>query len=196
MSETPSHLPNSELVRVLTRKASERVDSDYDFLGRLNDLRKRVRDDVRQINELFPEYTPHDEYYHLARLFHVADVLLGPERIAGMSCVEVWLKFDAISKFGIGILSCFMVAEEIEITTFKDPYVNSQGDALRIQIPSVQKFFRIEAVPRETTQIGTAIRVTALGRKLKDCDPDARVPLQVTEYLKIIAGLLNRGLGR
>jgi hypothetical protein len=42
------------------------------------------------------------------------------------------LKMDPISKFGVGILSCFVAAERIEIETFKEPYLHPRGERLRI----------------------------------------------------------------
>ena len=73
MAET---LPISELIEVLRQKASARQDVTFDYLGHLRNLRDQVAGEVRSINELFPEYTPHDVDYHLSRLFHVSDTLL------------------------------------------------------------------------------------------------------------------------
>jgi len=75
----------------LAEKAGQRSDIDFDFLGKLNDFRGRVSGEVRQINELFPEYTPHDEQYHLKRLFHVADTVLGKERLEEMNSAELFV---------------------------------------------------------------------------------------------------------
>jgi hypothetical protein len=81
----PQGLPKCELVRELVRKADLRDDIDFEFLGTLQAFRKQVSGEVRQINELFPEYTPHDEQYHLKRLFHVADTVLGKSLIEVMN---------------------------------------------------------------------------------------------------------------
>src|SRR4029079_18496086 len=45
----------------------------------------------RFINELFPEYTPHDEEYHLSRLFHVADTLIEASRYEDMNVTELFV---------------------------------------------------------------------------------------------------------
>jgi len=91
-------LPNCDLIAVLTEKASQRNDVKFDFIGRLNDFRERVSGEVRQINLLFPEYTPHDDEYHLSRLFHVASLVLGRDRLEAMNSAELFIL--AISLYG------------------------------------------------------------------------------------------------
>ncbi len=87
----PKELPECDLFSVLAEKAEQRKDIDFNFFGRLNELRQRVSGEVRQINVLFPEYTPHDEQYHLKRLFHVADTVLGKDRIEAMNSAELFV---------------------------------------------------------------------------------------------------------
>ena len=82
-------LPDCELVNELERKAERRTDIDFDFLGTLHRFRNRVSGEVRHINQLFPEYTPHDEQFHLSRLFHVADTVLGKDLIEEMNSAEL-----------------------------------------------------------------------------------------------------------
>ena len=89
--ENFEELPDCELIKALAEKASQRRDIDFKFLGKLDDFRQRVSNEVRQINELFPEYTPHDEQYHLTKLFHVADTVLGRERIEAMNPAELFV---------------------------------------------------------------------------------------------------------
>lgn len=87
----PKTLPECELLNLLAEKTAQRTDIDFNFLGRLDEFRGRVSGEVRQINELFPEYTPHDEQYHLKRLFHVADTILGKELIEEMNSAELFV---------------------------------------------------------------------------------------------------------
>lgn len=82
-------LPKSKLIEILAEKANERNDIDFNFISVLNDFRKVVGGEVSQINRLFPEYTPHDEQYHLKRLFHVADTLLGLNCYEQMNSTEL-----------------------------------------------------------------------------------------------------------
>jgi hypothetical protein len=90
-SMIPKTLPDCELLQLLAEKANHRRDTDFNFLGKLDDFRKRVSDEVRQINVLFAEYTPHDEQYHLKRLFHVACTVLGREQLEEMNSAELFV---------------------------------------------------------------------------------------------------------
>ena len=96
--EILKELPDCELIKVLAEKVRQRNDIDFNFFGELDNFRKRVSNETRQINELFPEYTPHDEQYHLKRLFYVADTILGKERLEAMNSVELFVL--AISLYG------------------------------------------------------------------------------------------------
>lgn len=82
-------LPPCHLIESLREKAKTRTDVEFDYISQLNNLRNRVGGEVRFINQLFPEYTPHDEEYHLSRLFHVADTLIGQDRYEGMNATEL-----------------------------------------------------------------------------------------------------------
>src|SRR6186997_32043 len=84
-------LPDCQLVEVLKRKSEARTDIEFDYLSELNNLRHRISGEVRFINELFPEYTPHDEEYHLSRLFHVADTLIEASRYEDMNVTELFV---------------------------------------------------------------------------------------------------------
>ncbi|HEX7242796.1 MAG TPA: ATP-binding protein [Longimicrobiaceae bacterium] len=88
MAET---LPTCDLVSVLRLKAEARADTTFDYLGHLRNLRERVGGEVRFINQLFPEYTPHDLEYHLSRLFRVADTLIGRDRYERMQATELFV---------------------------------------------------------------------------------------------------------
>lgn len=87
----PEKLPNCELFNILSEKIGERHNTDFNFLGRLDDFRQRVSGEARYINQLFPEYTPHDEEYHLKRLFYVADAILGKDRLQSMNSSELFV---------------------------------------------------------------------------------------------------------
>lgn len=97
-SNMNSSTPDCFLIQVLQEKSKQRRDSNFDYLGELNRFGKRVSDEIRQINELFPEYTPHDKEYHISRLFHVADKVLGRHLISGLNATELFVL--ACSLFG------------------------------------------------------------------------------------------------
>lgn len=108
------------------------------------------------------------------------------------------LNMDPISRFGVGVLSCFMVAERIEIVTYRDPHASGAAEPLRINIPAVDKQFRIHADTTDSA-IGTVMTVHVLGKKLKsDVKPsedigetDIPFKLQVSDYLCAIAGFVD-----
>ena len=101
------------------------------------------------------------------------------------------LKMDPISRFGIGILSCFMIADRIEIDTYRDPYMPPASDPLKIIIPSMKRQFRIEPGTKEAAKVGTTIRVFIDGKKLPEDEDDKIKPLDVTAYLSIVAGFVE-----
>jgi hypothetical protein len=101
------------------------------------------------------------------------------------------LEMDPISRFGIGILSCFMVADRVEIDTYRDPYFPPVGEPLSIKIPAMRRQFRIEKRPREGANVGTTVTVFVSGRKLPR-DEEGRVqPLDATKYLGVVAGFVD-----
>lgn len=102
------------------------------------------------------------------------------------------LKMDPISRFGVGILSCFMVADRVQIETFKEPYLPPSGNPIRITIPAVRRQFRIETFPHESAQVGTTVRVFVEGRKIPaEGQGKPPKPLDVTGYLSIVAGFVE-----
>jgi len=84
-------LPKSALANVLIRKARERTDSDFNYLYELEHFRQSIKRDINDIRLLFPEYTPHDEHYHLKPLFHLAGRLLGKRLLQELNATELFL---------------------------------------------------------------------------------------------------------
>jgi hypothetical protein len=91
-------LPDCELIRVLAEKVGHRSDTSFNVFSKLDDFCRRISGEVRQINELFPEFTPHDEEYHIKKLFFVADTVLGRERFEAMNSTELFVL--AVSLYG------------------------------------------------------------------------------------------------
>ena len=84
-------LPKCGLVNVLIRKARERTDIDFNYLYELERFRRSVQQDIGNIRLLFPQYTPHDEQYHLQPLFHLASKLLGKRLLQELNATELFL---------------------------------------------------------------------------------------------------------
>lgn len=102
------------------------------------------------------------------------------------------IDIDPISRFGIGILSCFMVADLVEIETYKDPYAPPIGSPLRIRIPSLNRQFRTEIMTAENAQPGTTVRVHVDPNKIASkSDNSQTAPFLVTPYLCAIAGFVE-----
>ena len=87
----PESLPHCQLISMLVSKANARHDIDFNFIGHLDNFHQTIRAIVGQINLLFPEYTPHDDQYHLKNLFHVADIILGNQQLESMNSAELFI---------------------------------------------------------------------------------------------------------
>jgi hypothetical protein len=87
----PEKVRQSTLALALEGKLSVQQPVIFDHWGEFKRLRERVAAHMRQMQELFPQFTPHDEEYHLARLFGIADKMLGRERYAQMNAAELFL---------------------------------------------------------------------------------------------------------
>lgn len=94
----PNNLPDCKIINTLIRKSNNKADYDFNYIAQLEDFRKLISIEVSRINLLFPEYTPHDEQYHLKRLFYVADQMLGNDIIDNMNATELFLL--SISLYG------------------------------------------------------------------------------------------------
>jgi len=87
----PVELPDSKVINTLIEKANSKTDYEFNYIHELDQIRNRISIEVSRINLLFPEYTPHDEKYHLKRLFFVADQMLGDDVIENMNVTELFL---------------------------------------------------------------------------------------------------------
>lgn len=88
-----NNLPECTLIEEFIKKFEKRFNNgiEFDYLGILNDLKGKISQEVRYIDNLFPEYTPHDEQYHLNNLFRIADIVLGKKLIEKMNLSELFL---------------------------------------------------------------------------------------------------------
>jgi hypothetical protein len=104
--------------------------------------------------------------------------------------VREGLNIDPISRFGVGILSCSTVSDNIELETYRDPYIDPDSKKLKVVIPSFNKYFRIEELPKYDFKVGTKVKVFISAKKLKKFELNNQM-LRVTEYLKNIAGFIE-----
>jgi hypothetical protein len=66
-------------------------------------------------------------------------------------------QIEAISLFGVGILSCFAVSHKLTVETLRDPQVGRPRPGLVIEIPARESHFRIRTAT--TLPVGTTIRL-------------------------------------
>lgn len=66
-------------------------------------------------------------------------------------------QIDAISRFGIGVLSFFAVSDTLTVETRRDPHVGEWRPGLIVEIPTRDSHFRIRTVT--DTQVGTTLRL-------------------------------------
>jgi hypothetical protein len=110
--------------------------------------------------------------------------------------VRLGMNLDPISRFGIGILTCFMVAESLEIITQKDRNLFPASEPLRIRIPALNRRFRVEVMSNRDIDVGTTIKLSidrkrvAIITNTGDQPHDIYTPV-VTDYLRSIAGFVE-----
>ncbi len=102
------------------------------------------------------------------------------------------IKLDPISKFGIGILSCFYVGKEISIKTYKDINIKSDSIPLEIRIPEVNRQFHVKELQSGSIKQGTEITIHIDNSK-KFQGTESAKPLEgaLRRYLKEIAGFVE-----
>ncbi len=102
------------------------------------------------------------------------------------------LAMDPISEFGIGLLTCFTVSNGIEILTKRDQNIFSNSKPLRVQIPSVDRHFRIEEIePSSDVSPGTTVRLTVNSKSISSLKSNNTSSKIVTDYLRDIAGFVE-----
>lgn len=66
-------------------------------------------------------------------------------------------QIEAISQFGVGVLSCFAVSHKLTVETLRDPQVGGSRPGLAVEIPARESHFRIRTVT--SMPVGTTIRL-------------------------------------
>jgi hypothetical protein len=105
---------------------------------------------------------------------------------------KLGVQMDPISRFGVGILSCFMVGERLEVITRQDPQLETAAEALKIEVHNPKRHLRIQRIlPNSLPAVGTTMKVFVGSSSPKDEGKSATANLNVTEYLKDIAGFVE-----
>jgi hypothetical protein len=105
---------------------------------------------------------------------------------------KLGVKMDPISRFGVGILSCFMVADQLEIVTRQDPQIESWAEALKIEVHNPKRHLRIQRyAPDALPSVGTTVKVFVGSLTSNDETNTVLAKLDVTGYLKDVAGFVE-----
>ncbi len=101
------------------------------------------------------------------------------------------LNVSPISRFGVGLISCFEIADHITIKTKTDPFINENSESLDIEIENYNQQFKVIKVPQESLNIGTTITINVIGEKWKKGDFKNSESLKVSEYIKEVFGFVD-----
>lgn len=106
---------------------------------------------------------------------------------------KLGVQMDPISRFGVGILSCFMNSERVEIVTKQDGELEPSPESLCIEIADPARHFRIEQRVSDSERLtGTAVTLhLSKGAFAEGVPPEPRARLGVIEYLRRVAGFVE-----
>jgi len=140
----PEGLPDCKIINELIIKTNAKTDYEFNYINQLEELRKIISIEVSRINLLFPEYTPHDEQYHLKRLFYVADQMLGEEVIENMNATELFLL--SISLYGHDWGMAMSEEEKAFILTGNSDNCSSTVNLLDDEKTRIKEFCRVKNI--------------------------------------------------
>jgi hypothetical protein len=102
------------------------------------------------------------------------------------------LSMDPISEFGIGLLTCFTISNAIQIVTKRDQNIFSDSKPIKVQIPSIDRHFRIEEIePATSVSPGTTIELRINSESVKSLETPNASSEFITAYLRKIAGFVE-----
>jgi hypothetical protein len=98
-------------------------------------------------------------------------------------------KIEAISQFGVGILSCFAVSHKLTVQTRKDPQADNPRPGLIVEIPTRESHFRVRtstSIPVGTTiSLDVSPPLTTIVSKQSICAALARIGRYVRHRITI-----------
>ncbi len=102
------------------------------------------------------------------------------------------LKLDAISRFGIGLLSCFMVGDQISIKSRRLSANGGDDQGIIVTIPSIDRHFEITEFTDPSWE-GTSVRVEVLPEKIAKLlkENESVADFNIGNYLKQLAGFVR-----
>ena len=115
--------------------------------------------------------------------------VLGKSYYRSKDYLSLSLDMQPISKFGVGLFSCFEVADKLLITTGTDPYLGDKEN-LEIEISNSSQQFRVKKLS-SSNMVGTSIRVYLKGLNWRKADFCSVDKLDFTKYLKDVASVVK-----
>lgn len=97
------------------------------------------------------------------------------------------LESRPVSRFGVGILSCFLVTDSLLIETKREPSYGGEHQGLSVRIPGRDRTFHIRG--KEGLEVGTMVQL-----EIKASVEPAVSSESVTTYIKEIAGFVQHEL--
>lgn len=105
---------------------------------------------------------------------------------------QLKLTMDPISEFGIGLLTCFTISNTMEIVTKRDQNIFNDSKPIRVQIPNVDRHFRIEEIePATSISPGTTIKLRVNSESINSLKTGNTSSEFTTAYLCKIAGFVE-----
>ena len=102
------------------------------------------------------------------------------------------LEMDPISQFGIGLLTCFTVSDSLEIVTKRDRNIFGDSKPLKVVIPGLDRYFRIEEIKSSRgVNTGTTIKLTINTKAISSVILNDDRSKIITDYLARIAGFVE-----
>ncbi|PXY43180.1 HD domain-containing protein [Flavobacterium hydrophilum] len=129
----PEGLPKSQIIYQLSEKSNLKSDYEFSYIHHLDELRKVISIEITQINLLFPEYTPHDEKYHLTKLFFIADQMLEDSVISAMNTTELFLLAASLYGHDWGMAVSNEEKEIIISGTYDEKFATLDDEQIRFQ---------------------------------------------------------------
>lgn len=102
------------------------------------------------------------------------------------------ISMDAISRFGIGLLSCFMVSEKLCVCTRRPTQFGGDDSGLRIEVSGINRHFHVYPLEDPEWQ-GTEVAVEVLESKLRAFATKEGLvaDFDIVEYLQHISGFVE-----
>src|SRR4030042_215352 len=84
-------IPKCLLTSLVKQRAGKHTSTNFQYISQCGSFLEKVKRDISAIHVLFPQFTPHDDLYHLEPLFKLASNLLGEQLLKRLNITELFL---------------------------------------------------------------------------------------------------------